>query len=69
MRVQCYSVKTRWVHALRVNRTCAEEKDLEHHINEMRSWFQKRAYPNKVLDKELVKIRFSNQEKTCSKKG
>ena len=35
----------------------------------MKSWFQKIAYPNKVLDEELVKVRFSNQEKTCSKKG
>ena len=35
----------------------------------MRSWFQKRAYPNKVLDEELVKVRLSNQEKTCSIKG
>ena len=35
----------------------------------MRSWFQKRAYPSKVLDEELVKVRFSNQEKTCNKKG
>ena len=35
----------------------------------MRSWFQKRAYPNKVSDKQLVKVRFSNQEKTCDKKG
>ena len=29
----------------------------------MRSWFQKRAYPNKVLDEELVKVRFFSQEK------
>ena len=35
----------------------------------MRSWFQKRAYPNKILDEELVEVRCSNQEKTCSKKG
>ena len=38
-------------------------------MRKMRSWFQKRAYPNKVLDEELVKLRFSsNQGKTCSKK-
>ena len=35
----------------------------------MRSWFQKRACANKVLDEKLVKFRFSNQEKTCSKKS
>ena len=33
----------------------------------MRSWFQKRAYPNKVLDEKLVKVWFSNKAKTCSK--
>ena len=38
-------------------------------IYEMRSWFQKRANTNKVLGEELFKVRFSNQEKTCSKKG
>ena len=35
----------------------------------MRSWFRKRANTNKVLGEELFKVRFSNQEKTCSKKG
>ena len=50
--------------ALRVKRICSEEKDLQQHILQMRSLFQKRAYPNKVLDEELVKGRFSNQEKT-----
>ena len=29
----------------------------------MRSWFKRRVYTNKTLDEELVKIRFSNQEK------
>ena len=32
------------------------EKDFEQHIHEMRSWFQKRASPNKILDEELLKV-------------
>ena len=58
-----------YTQALRVKRICSEEKDFEQHIHEIRSWFQDRAYPNKDLDGEQVKVRFSNQEKTCSKKG
>ena len=50
--------------ALRIKRICSEEKDIKQHIHEMRSWFRKRAYPDKVLDEELVKVRVSNQEKT-----
>ena len=34
--------------ASRVKRICSEEKDFEQYIHEMRSWFRKRAYPNKV---------------------
>ena len=55
--------------ALRVKRVCFEEEDFEQHILEMRSWFQKRAYPIKTLDEELVKFRLFNQAKTCSRKG
>ena len=36
--------------ASRIKRICCEEKDFEQHIHEMRSWFKKRAYPNKILD-------------------
>ena len=41
--------------ALRVKRIYSEERDFEQHIHEIRSWFQKRAYPNKVLDEHLAK--------------
>ena len=53
--------------ALRIKGICSEEKDFEQHIHEMKSWFQKRVYPDKFLDEKLVKVRFSNQEKTFSK--
>ena len=43
-------------------------RNFKQHIHKIRPWFQKRAYRNIVLDEELAKVRFRNQEKTCSKK-
>ena len=48
--------------------TCSEEEDFEKHRNKIRSWFQKRAHPKKVFDKDLVKVRFSDQEKLAVKR-
>ena len=53
--------------ALRVKRICSEDKDFEQHIHEMRLQFQKRAYPNKVLDEELVKV-FLIKKRLAAKK-
>ena len=54
---------------MRIKRICIVEKEFEQLIHEMGQWFQRITFPNKVLDEKLVKVRFSNQEKTCSKKG
>ena len=43
-------------------------EDFEQHIHKIRSCSHKRPYLNKFLYKELVKVRFSNQEKNYSKK-
>ena len=51
---------------LRVEITCSTKEDFEKFIHVMRSWFWKRTYRYKILDEELVKVRFSN---TSSKKG
>ena len=53
--------------ALRVKRICSEDKDFEQHIHEMRLWFQKRAYPNKILDEEVVKV-FLIKKRLAAKK-
>ena len=37
--------------ALRMKRICSEEEDFKTHIREMKSWFQKRAYPDKIIEK------------------
>ena len=54
---------------LRIKRICSEEEDFNTHIGEMKSWFQKRAYPEKVIDKELGKISFSYKGSKNSRKN
>ena len=42
-----------------MKRIYSEEEDFTTHIGEMKLWFQKRAYPDKIMDKELDKVSFS----------
>ena len=51
----------RYSQALRLSRICSEEKDCEKHICEMKSWFSKRGYPQKVMKTKTSKIKFSGQ--------
>ena len=46
---------------LRVNRLCSLEKDFNYHKLNMKEWFIKRGYPESVIDKEMKKVRFSEQ--------
>ena len=41
-----------------MKRICSEEEDFKTNMGEMKLWFQKRAYPDKIIDKELVKVIF-----------
>ena len=43
---------------LRVSRICSPEKDFQDHCLQMRSWFLKRKYPEKLIDNEMKKVRF-----------
>ena len=43
---------------LRVSRICSREKDFQDHCLQMRSWFLKRKYPEKLIDNEVKKVRF-----------
>ena len=43
---------------LRVSRICSREKDFRDHCLQMRSWFLKRKYPEKLIDNEMKKVRF-----------
>ena len=46
---------------LRVNRLCSLEKDFNYHKLNMKEWFIKRGYPESVIDKEIKKVRYSEQ--------
>ena len=47
--------------ALRLSRICSEEKDFEKHIAEMKSWFSQRGYPQKLIETETSKCKFSGR--------
>ena len=50
-----------------VNRLCSLEKDFNDHKLNMKEWFIKRGYPESVIDKEMKKIRFSEQGQNSKK--
>ena len=48
---------------------CSEEEDFKTHIREIKSWFRKRAYPDKIIDKELGKVSFSYRGSKSNRKN
>ena len=46
---------------LRLSRIFSEEKDIEKHICETKSWFSQRGYPQKFIETKTRKVRFSGQ--------
>ena len=48
--------------ALRLSRICSEEKDFKKHIAEMKSWFSQRGYPQKLIETETSKVKFSSRK-------
>ena len=47
--------------SLTLSRICSEEKDFEKHICELKSWFSQRGYPQKPIETETSKGKFSGQ--------
>ena len=45
---------------LRLRRICSFETDLLTRKNEMKSWFLKRGYPERLIDKEMKKVKFNH---------
>ena len=52
-----------------MKRICSEEEDFKTHIGEMKSWFQKRAHPDKIIDRELDKVGFSYRGSKSDRKN
>ena len=47
--------------ALRLSQICSEEKYFKKHICKMKSWFSQRGYPQKLIETETSKVKFSGQ--------
>ena len=49
--------------ALRIKRLCSLEKDFKYHISQMKSWFLKRGYPERIVTAEMSKVKFQEDKK------
>ena len=51
---------------------CSEESDFNEHSLNLRSWFLKRGYPEKIINTEMSKVKFNVDNKSSNnrqKKG
>ena len=46
---------------LRISRLCSEENDFKNYRSQMKSWFLKREYPEKLIDNEMRKVKFCKE--------
>ena len=53
---------------LRVKRICSEKEDFLKHMREMKLWFFKWSYPEKIVDQELGKVKPSESSRRPNKK-
>ena len=44
--------------ALRISRVCSNKSDFLKHLESMKSWFEVRGYPNKLIEQEIEKVKF-----------
>ena len=42
---------------------CSLEKDFKEKLSEMKSWFLKRGYPERIIDYEMEKVNFRENKK------
>ena len=46
---------------LRIGRLCSEENDFKNYRSQMKSWFLKRGYPEKLIENEMRKVKFGKE--------
>ena len=46
---------------LRISRLCSEENDFKNYRSQMKSWFLKRGYPEKLIENEMIKVKFGKE--------
>ena len=54
---------------LRVNWICSSENDFDRHKSNMKIWFQKRGYPENIIENEMKKVNFPSCIKVQRKKS
>ena len=47
---------------LRISRLCSAENDFKNYRSQMKSWFLKREYPEKLIENEMRKVKFCKEE-------
>ena len=47
---------------VRISRLCSEENDFKSYRSQMKSWFLKREYPEKLIEDEMRKIKFCKED-------
>ena len=52
---------------MRLSRVCFYKNDFEKHLEEMKSWFRVRGYPNNLVKDEMGKVSFSKSMGSKSK--
>ena len=51
--------------ALRIKRLCSQESDFNEHSLNLRSWFLKQGYPDKIINTEMSKVKFKERDTIC----
>ena len=49
--------------ALSTKRVCSQESDFKEHSLNLRSWFLKQGYPEKIINTEMNKVKFNVDNK------
>ena len=52
---------------LRISRMCSYDQNIIIHKANMKSWFLKREYPERLISVEMDKVKFSNMERKTQK--
>ena len=52
---------------MRLSRICSYKNDLEKHLEEMKSWFWVKGYPDNLVRKEMGQVCFSKSMGSKSK--
>ena len=54
---------------LRISRLCSKENNFKNYRSQMKSWFLKREYPEKLIENETRKVKFCKEEIKKKTKG